>query len=732
MGKVTEESMRMRLSSIRAKLVFLTASAMLAVLAYNFTASEILVGRQLIRQRSLTYAEETLRYSSALDSAVELISDVGRSLSYTASALIPAGEVLSDAEFRALLEPVLQSVAGETPYVYGYGIWFEPGILPGRDYFGPYAYKEGGGAVITYDYSNAEYGYHNQEWYRQARPEANPGRDFLAAKPYYDPATGETFITIAFPIYRDDRFSGVVSIDWTLSFLPSMLDNLKLTDNAYPFLYDRESGNVLYHPDAESVGLPVADLPLIAAVEGDKLSTNQAYSLDYSGEGENMTVYAVAMENTSYVFGAAVPAVEAYGDIQRIRVIGLIIMILVVALLQFLILIFTDRIVILPVKKVAASLETISRQDANLTSRLEVRSRDEIGVLAGAFNGFAANLEAIISQVKGAVKITSADMESVVANSSESAAALHEIKANIESVNASVVDLNANYRRSADKFDAIRKSSEDLDMQVLNQVSAIEQTSASAEEINAQALSIRDTADKRVTEVEALTVIVSQSRSDLSEIEERMKELSRQTDDMMNATSVIGSIASQTNLLSMNAAIEAAHAGEQGKGFAVVAEEIRKLAEDSAANSEAINKSLGFSVSLITTLAESFTRSQTVFSQVEQATETVADSFANIRNTVTELSQGIREITGSVVSFRDAVGLIRNQSTNITTASDEMSRINQENTDLGESVRGAMHEITIGADEINLAVNSLNDSIQGISGQIERIREQVGNFKTGE
>lgn len=209
-----------------------------------------------------------------------------------------------------------------------------------------------------------------------------------------------------------------------------------------------------------------------------------------------------------------------------------------------------------------------------------------------------------------------------------------------------------------------------------------------------------------------------------------MAELSRRTDDMMNATSVIGQIAAQTNLLSMNAAIEAAHAGDHGKGFSVVAEEIRKLAENSAMNSKAITDSLQISVKLINTLAISFAKTQDVFGAVEGSTETVAVSFAEIRNTVTELSRGIREISEALVTVKNGISSINIKSAAINTSSVEMSSINDKNMNLGSEVRGAMSEITLGANEINNAVASLSDSIQEIAQELESISGQVDSFQT--
>lgn len=147
--------MSTRTTSIGVKLGFLVLGSMIIILSVSVLSNDFLIRKRLMPQRSATYGEETLRYSTDLDNAIELISNVGRSVAKGAVALIPLGKKENSVAFRSTLEDMLVSIAAETPYVYGFGIWYEPNIVLGETYFGPYSYKEGDKAVLSYEYSNA-------------------------------------------------------------------------------------------------------------------------------------------------------------------------------------------------------------------------------------------------------------------------------------------------------------------------------------------------------------------------------------------------------------------------------------------------------------------------------------------------------------------------------------------------------------------------------------------------
>ncbi len=392
------------------------------------------------------------------------------------------------------------------------------------------------------------------------------------------------------------------------------------------------------------------------------------------------------------------------------------------------ILLALEKIVVSPVRHFSQKMEEIASGEGDLTGSIEIHSRDEIGVLSAGFNRFNSTLRSMIRNIKESVASSTKEVDSVVTSATETSSAVQEMKANIKSVSASVENLLENMNKSGTRLTSVKSDVQDLKNQISSQVSAVEQTGSSAEEIDAQAQSISKTSKKRKEETEKLSKVVADSRNDLQRVQARVDSLTQKTGDMENAVSVISGIAAQTSLLSMNAAIEAAHAGEHGRGFAVVAEEIRKLAETSANNSKSIREALKQSVEEVHALSSTFENTQQVFSQVEELSNSVQTSFEEIEQTVIELSQGIQEITRSIVDIRDAVTQIDEKSGNINNSSEELTEHNRSNEALVENLSGALSEISVGVDEVSRSALALDETIRTISEKMKTVEQQVGGF----
>lgn len=180
----------------------------------------------------------------------------------------------------------------------------------------------------------------------------------------------------------------------------------------------------------------------------------------------------------------------------------------------------------------------------------------------------------------------------------------------------------------------------------------------------------------------------------------------------------------------MNAAIEAAHAGDAGRGFAVVAEEIRKLAENSSENAGVIQTSLKGSVDLIRTLNTAFGEMEQTFGDVARSTDSTRDAFEEIESTVTELSTGMKEVAAAVISLRDAIAAIDERTREVSEITSSIVAINRSNSTIGYDVRGAVQEVETGAAQINQAMNGLNDSLVNLGTSINEIQHRMDQFRT--
>jgi methyl-accepting chemotaxis protein len=540
--------------------------------------------------------------------------------------------------------------------------------------------------------------------------------------------TSLLFVNVPITISGED--AGVAGLGLNLS---TVVPPSAARDGGELFMVDAD-GQILAAGNSAHIGNPVTDyLPGVnqsiiegaAALEMERNATE----LDSRSIGGNVFVASRQILDSQYYLLATVPTTLVDSTLAQIRNVTILTGVIVVVA-AFLVLLFMIRTAVRAILQVSDQLHEISSGDADLSKQLTVESKNEVGLLAERFNTFIESLRTLIRDVAVGAEALAAEKEEIVANATETASSVNEIAGNIASVSSSVDKLHGSIRTTAEKAQDISESIGAMEEQINAQVSAIEETSASVEQMNAQSDSIRNTAAKRAGEVDELTNAVAKSSSRLEELGTKAQELERRTDQMLEAANVINGIAAQTNLLSMNAAIEAAHAGDAGRGFSVVAEEIRKLAENSSNNATVIQNSLKGSVTLIQEINGSFETMQGTFHTVTDSTRLTRDAFSEIESTVSELSTGMNEVTGAVVAIRDAIMSIDERSKTVTGLTGEILTLNEQNSSIGSEVQGAITEIRTGADQINESVNNLNNSLQQLSESVNRIHAQVSRFQT--
>jgi methyl-accepting chemotaxis protein len=263
----------------------------------------------------------------------------------------------------------------------------------------------------------------------------------------------------------------------------------------------------------------------------------------------------------------------------------------------------------------------------------------------------------------------------------------------------------------------------------------VAQASSAIEEMLANIQSVTNTLVKNGDNVKALSKASEVGRSGLMDVAQDIKEISKESEGLLEINAVMENIASQTNLLSMNAAIEAAHAGESGKGFAVVADEIRKLAENSGEQSKTISavlKKIAASIGTITTATDD------VLSRFEAITtgiKTVAEQEDTIRAAMEEQMAGSKQILAGVAKVNEITGDVKNGAQVMLEGSQQVITESRNLESATQEITGGMNEMAAGADQINTAVEDVNklsahnrDGISVLMGEVAKFKVENLRF----
>ena len=493
---------------------------------------------------------------------------------------------------------------------------------------------------------DAGWDHRKRPWYEKAKAEMKVSQ----TEPYVDAQTGKMIISFIGPITANGRFTGVLSSDIMLDDIVKKVLDVKVGTSGYAFVVDKE-GKFLIHPDKNFVLKKkfqdvTSDVPDLA----EKLAAASSGNVEYRLAGTAKIMSYSLIPATGWYLCVAVDKAEVFSPVtkqmQALVVLGCIFLVVGLSVI-----IFFLRALLQPLGLLCERIADLAEGEGDLTRRIDVGTRhDEIGLLAEKLNRFIENMRGIISQIADASRSLASESNLLTATSRN-----------------------------------ISTGAEAVASQTATVATASEEMAATASDIANNCHQAADSAQMAADTTQKGFKVVTSTVDGIRERGELTKENARAISSLGERSEQIGAIvatiediADQTNLLALNAAIEAARAGEQGRGFAVVADEVRALAE----RTSRATKEIG---TMIRGIQQETKSAITSMEEGVRGTEKGVEEAAQLENAL-----------GSILNQVDAVTLQVNQ---IATAAEEQTATTGEITNNIQRITSVVHETAAGAQE---------------------------------
>ena len=516
--------------------------------------------------------------------------------------------------------------------------------------------------------NRADYDPRQRPWYKDA---SSAGKQIITTA-YQDAITNALLVTIAEPVRINGQFAGVVGADVLIDQLINDVISLDAGKNAYAMLIDAQNGTFLAHPDKNYLLKPVSSLSKTLQMSMIEQAMSSATIEEITIKGQDKLFYFAKVPQTDWIFAIEMDrATEEAAHtslLQGLIITAFMITIVVIVLVSWLVsFLFRD------LGRVSKALEEIASGEGDLTQRLEPRSDDEVGQLAHNFNTFVGNMHTMVSTL------------SLVS------AALSEQSKQTAS-------------QAEERSSRIRMQQDEINMVA----TAINEMAAATQEIAGNADHTAQNAGEAVTACVHGSDQVSQTQGSIQNLAQEVQvatdviqELEAHGKHINTILATIQNIAEQTNLLALNAAIEAARAGEQGRGFAVVADEVRVLSQRTHASTKEIQQMI-----------------ETLQSTTGKAVGIMDDSRMLAGTSVDDANAA----SASLTQIHESVERISDMATQIASAAEEQASVTSEITRNTEGIRDVSNDLALEAHSAAEQAAQLSELSHELENEIRRFK----------
>lgn len=630
----------------------------------------IVLGMALLTYVSVNQSRKLINEQITNARTAELEAQNGKMLEYLLSVSNMADTIaaLVEKSYKdtpmSEYEEILGNVIMDNDIVLGSGLWFEPFAYdPKEEYMGPYVYKDGDTLVTTYDYSNAEYNYFEQEYYTMCVNAQ--GAQFT--DPYYDETSNTIMSSCAAPIIVGGKYIGCVTVDIELSTITELISQITVGKSGWATL---TTGNGTYIAGADEDKIKNAenilnDSNASLATLGNVILENETGSGVYQDASlGRINVNYATIDLTGWKLLLQLPDKELVTPINRI-----ITVMIVVALIALVATILSMALIVNNISKSISRVNDFagSLADGDFSvEHIKVTSEDELGRMSNSLNNMYDSNKGVIQ------KISDHSVE-IGKNSEVLKSSSKTLEEKFEQISEFMKEINSSMLSTSAATQEVNASSEE----VLSNVNLLAQEAGQslkmADEIRNRAEIVNQNSQKSFESANTLSKRFEQS------LEESIAN-SKVVENIGQLADVISEIAEQINLLSLNASIEAARAGEAGKGFAVVAAEIGSLANNTAEAvaqiqntisdvrgafeglSDEANEMLSFLKNTVSPDYSSFVDVAKQYGQDAESIEETSNKLSKMSDAIKEIME---EVTDAIQSIAEATQVTTELSTNI-------------------------------------------------------------------
>lgn len=574
-------------------------------------------------------------------------------------------------------------------------------------------------------------------WYKGAIKENN----IFISSPYItaDANKKNTLtITMSYPIHHGSKINGVIAMDFSLSNVTKEIDKIQGRHPELSItLFNGINQQILYSKTTKfKDNFFITDLlePLGYTESMKKNFIELFNSVHKTGKPERFDAHRVVslykIEGTPWIISAAFDKRELINANLK----SIIITYIIASLIFIIVLIsgytLSKFLIFRPLNELSEKFYSISHGEGDLTVSVEKKSDDELGQLASNFNSFIEKIRLMMITVKNTTTSIDEKQALISQTTQETASSSIEINSNVESINKQIDNLNGQLHSVSSAMDEIAATVKSLFQNTEVQTKAVDEASTSIEQMVAQLDSVAKIVNEKKGEAEKLTVMINESGKHISDATTANEEVVELAGKVSEMSVVISNIATQTNLLSMNAAIEAAHAGDAGKGFAVVADEIRKLAEIAQENSGDIKDTISNILNKVNVAYNISKESEEMFKKLRDGTQSTITALEEINISTQELSQGGELIINSNNELYKVSSQVRQSTEEMSSTIGLITESTRMAADISTHVKEGMLEISHGTADISKTVNLVNNYTNEMTKNTILLKKETDKFKT--